>query len=82
MPHWWRVQPLDLRHQAARVNAGAMRGNAFAERVEALIADRPNVSPIVGPMLAAWLTLREQVAAFDKAVRAEVKESPACAGCS
>ena len=36
---------------------------------------------IVGPMLADWLKMREQVAAFDKAVRTEVKEGTACAGC-
>jgi hypothetical protein len=32
-------------------------------------------------MLADWLKMRGQVAAFDKAVRTEVKESTACAGC-
>jgi hypothetical protein len=46
------------------------------ERVEALIADRLEVSPA-----ADWLKMREQVAAFDKAVRTEVKEGTACAGC-
>jgi transposase len=57
---------------------GSARGRSFAERVEALTADRPDVAPIVRPMLAAWSKLREQIAAFDKAIRDEVKRSPAC----
>jgi transposase len=57
---------------------GAMRGLPFDRRVEALLADHDDVAPIVRPMLAAWRQLREQIAAFDKAVRAQVKSSPAC----
>ena len=57
---------------------GAMRGLPFDRRVEALLADRPDVTPIVHPMLAAWRQLREQIAAFDKAVRTLVKASPVC----
>jgi transposase len=57
---------------------GAMRGLPFDRRVEALLADRPDVAPIVHPMLAAWRQLREQIAAFDKAVRTLVKASPVC----
>jgi transposase len=49
---------------------GAMRGLPFDRRVEALLADHDDVAPIVRPMLAAWRQLREQIAAFDKAVRA------------
>ena len=38
---------------------GSVRGRSFAERVELLVADRPDVAPIVRPMLAAWSKLRE-----------------------
>jgi transposase len=57
---------------------GAMRGVSFDRRVEALLADRSDVAPIVQPMLVAWRQLREQIAVFDKAVRALVKASPDC----
>jgi len=57
---------------------GAMRGLPFDKRVEALLAERDELAPIVRPMLAAWRQLREQIAAFDKAVRALAKASPTC----
>ena len=57
---------------------GTMRGLPFERRVEALLADRSDVAPIVRPMLAAWRQLREQIATFDKAVRMLVKASPTC----
>jgi transposase len=57
---------------------GSVRGGSFAERVELLVAERPDVAPIVRPMLAAWSKLREQVTAFDKAVRTEVKQNREC----
>jgi len=57
---------------------GAMRGLPFERRVEALLTDRSDVAPVVRPMLAAWRQLREQIATFDKAVRALVKASPTC----
>jgi transposase len=57
---------------------GAMRGLPFDRRIETLLADRPDVAPIVWPMLAAWRQLRQQIAAFDKAVRVLVKSSPTC----
>ncbi|MBV8870629.1 MAG: IS110 family transposase [Acetobacteraceae bacterium] len=57
---------------------GAMRGLPFDRRVEALLADRDDLVPIVRPMLEAWRKLREQIAAFDKAVRALAKASPTC----
>jgi transposase len=57
---------------------GAMRGLSFDRRVEALLVDRADVAPIVRPMLAAWRHLREQIAAFDKAVRTLVRFSPVC----
>jgi transposase len=57
---------------------GAMRGLRFDRRVEALLADRDDLAPIVRPMLMAWRQLREQTAAFDKAVRALARSSPTC----
>ena len=57
---------------------GAMRGLRFDRRVEELLADRGDLAPIVRPMLVAWRQLREQIAAFDKAVRALAKASPTC----
>ena len=57
---------------------GAMRGLPFDRRVEALLADREDLVPIIQPLLAAWRGLREQIAAFDKAVRALARESPTC----
>jgi transposase len=57
---------------------GSVRGRSFAERVKALTADRPDLVPIVRPMLAAWSKLREQIAAFDKIIQGQVKQSPAC----
>jgi transposase len=57
---------------------GAVRGLSFDRKVEILLADRPDVAPIVRPMLVAWRQLREQIGAFDKAVRVLVKASPAC----
>jgi transposase len=57
---------------------GTVRGMPFDRRVEALLADRADLGPIVQPMLVAWRQLREQIATFDKAVRALVKASPTC----
>ena len=57
---------------------GAMRGLPFDRRVEALLADRDDLAPIVRPMLTAWRQLREQIAVFDKAVRALTKSNPTC----
>ncbi len=57
---------------------GRMRGVPFDRRVEALLVDRDDVSPIIRPMLVAWRQLRQQIASFDKAVRTLVKSSPAC----
>ncbi len=57
---------------------GAMRGLPFDRRVEALLADRDDLAPIARPMLMAWRQLREQIAAFDKEVRALAKKDPTC----
>jgi transposase len=57
---------------------GGMRGLSFSARVEAMVADRPDVMPIVSPMLVAWRQLRKQIAIFDKAVHALVKSNPEC----
>jgi transposase len=52
------------------------RGGAFADRVEALVADRPEVAAAVRPVLEARRGLRRQVAAYDVAPRAEAKGRP------
>jgi transposase len=57
---------------------GAMRGLPFDRRVEELLVDRDDLAPVVRPMLIAWRQLREQVAAFDKEVRALAKKDPTC----
>ncbi|WP_207541202.1 IS110 family RNA-guided transposase [Sabulicella rubraurantiaca] len=57
---------------------GAMRGLPFDRRVEALLGEREDLALIIRPMLDAWRGLREQIAAFDKAVRALARASPAC----
>jgi transposase len=49
------------------------RGGVFADRVETLVADRPEVAAVVRPMLDAWRGLRRQVAAYDVALRAEAR---------
>ena len=57
---------------------GAMRGLSFDRRVEALLEGRGDLAPIIRPMLAAWRQLREQIWAFDKALRASAKSNPTC----
>lgn len=57
---------------------GAMRGLSFDRRVETRLEGRPDVAPVVQPILDAWRQLRVQIAAFDKAVRDIVKASPTC----
>jgi transposase len=57
---------------------GSMRGLPFDRRVEALLLDRSDVALIVRPMLVAWRQLREQVVAFDKAIRVLVRSNSAC----
>jgi len=57
---------------------GAMRGLRFDRKVEVLLEDRSDVAPIVRPMLVAWRQLREQIAAFDKAIRVLVRSNSPC----
>jgi transposase len=57
---------------------GAMQGLPFDRKVEALVLDRSDVALIVRPMLIAWRQLREQITAFDKAIRMLVKSNSAC----
>jgi transposase len=56
---------------------GAMRGLPFDRKVEVLLDGRPDVAPIVRPMLVAWRQLRAQVTAFDKAIRAMARSCAA-----
>ncbi len=57
---------------------GGVRGMRFDRRVEAQIVERPDLEVIVAPILATWRQLREQIAAFDKIIRALVRKSPVC----
>ncbi len=57
---------------------GAIRELPFDRKVEILLLDRSDVALIVRPMLVAWRQLREQIVAFDKAIRALVKSNSAC----
>ncbi len=57
---------------------GGIRGLPFDRKVETLLLDRSGVALIVRPMLVAWQQLREQIAVFDKAIRALVKSNSAC----
>jgi transposase len=57
---------------------GGVRGMRFDRRVEAQLTERPDLQPIVAPILAIWRQLREQIAAFDKVIRTIVRESPIC----
>lgn len=57
---------------------GGARGMRFDRRVEARLLERPDLEPIVRPILTIWRSLREQITAFDKVIRALVKESPTC----
>lgn len=57
---------------------GAVRGLPFDRRVDALLADHPDLAPIIRPMLTARRRLREQIAVFDKAIGAIVKQSATC----
>src|SRR3984893_5841732 len=50
----------------------------FDRKVEALLLNHSDVAPIVRPMLLAWRQLREQIAAFDKAIRMLVRSNSAC----
>lgn len=57
---------------------GANRGLRFDRRVEALIADEPEVALIVQPLLTTWRQLREQITVFDKAVQRRVRANSIC----
>lgn len=57
---------------------GGVRGMRFDRRVEAKIAERPDLEVIVAPLLATWRHLRQQIAAFDKVIQALVRNSPEC----
>jgi transposase len=49
---------------------GLPPGATIDRKVEALLLDRSDVALIVRPMFVAWRQLREQIVAFDKAIRA------------
>src|SRR5215831_3441361 len=57
---------------------GAGRGLRFDHRVEALLDDAPDIALIVRPLLVTWRRATQQITAFDKAVRQQVKMDPVC----
>jgi transposase len=57
---------------------GKVRGTRFDRRVEAQLVDRPDLEVIIAPLLATWRQLRQQIAAFDKIIRAIVRKKPQC----
>lgn len=57
---------------------GGVRGMRFDRRVEARLAERPDLEPIITPILTIWRAPREQIATFDKIIRAIVRKSPEC----
>lgn len=57
---------------------GQARGLRFDRRVESCLADRPELVPIVEPMLTAWRELRAQIAVFDRSIQKAAKRSPDC----
>jgi len=57
---------------------GKVRGIRFDRRVEAQLVDRPDLEVIIAPLLATWRQLRQQIAAFDKIIRALVCKNPQC----
>lgn len=57
---------------------GSERGMRFDRRVEACVADTPELAVIVHPLLVSWRHLREQIAGFDVAIQRRVKADPTC----
>lgn len=57
---------------------GRVRGLRFDRRVEAQLAERPDLVPIVTPILETWRQLREQIRVFDRAIQSIVKDCPTC----
>lgn len=57
---------------------GRVRGLRFDRRIEALLIERPDLEPIVAPILETWRHLREQIRVFDKAVQTIVRNCPTC----
>jgi len=57
---------------------GAGRGLRFDQSVEALLEGAPEIALVVRPLLVTWRQLRQQITAFDKAVRQQVKMDPVC----
>ena len=57
---------------------GAVRGLPFDRRIEVLLEARPDLAPIVRPLLIAWRQLRDQIKIFDKAILAIVRDSATC----
>jgi len=57
---------------------GSGGARAFERQAREHLAGRPDLGPIVLPMLEAWRSLRAQVVEHDRAVRAAVRADPRC----
>lgn len=57
---------------------GGGGARAFERAVRAHVADRPDLGPIVAPLLDAWATARRQVYQHDRTIRATVRSDPRC----
>jgi hypothetical protein len=50
----------------------------FEVRIHELIVDCPDLAAIIGPLLIAWRTLREQFAVFHRRLLAVVRDDAVC----
>lgn len=69
-----------LRTFGLMLGAGSGSGGAraFERRVREHLASRPDLAPIVMPMLEAWRGLRDRLVEHDRAIRAVVRADPRC----
>jgi transposase len=59
-----------------RATGGA--GRVFEAKVRIALEGRPEVAGVVEPLLAAWRTVRDQIAVLDRKLMAAVKADPTC----
>lgn len=69
-----------LRTFGLMLGAGSGSGGAraFERRAREHLAGRPDLVPIVLPMLEAWRSLRDRLVEHDRAIRAVVRADPRC----
>ena len=58
--------------------SGSGGARAFERRAREHLAGRPDLVPIVLPMLEAWRSLRDRLVEHDRAIRAVVRADPRC----